>query len=212
MLESLKLVPESYRSSRDWQVIFKLLDYIICDQKYDIDHFIDIINPNKCPDGLLPLLASIVGYDYDYNEPYSSNRLIIKYFSELLTNRGSETGLKLAAALSISSAGGDRNVESLSMFRIVYDRAENKVKIYLTYPAYLKKLRDLVEVVRPAGVPVIVIPAVQTNFNEQIIVDEKITHFHDNAPSDTDKSQRGEVSDKHKVGFGEVIKDFKKED
>lgn len=202
MIESKNLVPLVYRNSRDYQAILKLLDLIINATKSDIDNFVSLINPDRCPDHMLPLLASYVGYDYDIKESVDANRLIIKYYPYLIRNRGSETGITLATALSVNAIGSIEDIESLSMFHIEYQKYENKINIYIYYPNYLSKIRDLIEVVRPAGVRVELIPANPINTIDRIEIHDYI---------ENDKQQytqdRYNVSDKDKVGFSEVAKD-----
>lgn len=159
MIESKKLVPHAYARSRDYQVILKILDLLICACKSDIDNFVNILNPMKCKSNILPLLASYVGYKYDNKESVNTNRLIIKYYPSLIRNRGSETGIKLATALSVNAVGDKDDIEMLSMFHIDYVEKEGKINIYIYYPNYLSKIRDLIEVVRPAGVRCELIPA-----------------------------------------------------
>lgn len=199
MIESKNFVPQVYRNSRDYQAILKLLDLIINAIKSDIDNYVSLINPDRCPDHMLPLLASYVGYDYDPKESYDSNRLIIKYYPYLIHNRGSETGITLATALSVNAIGGIDDIESLSMFHIEYQKEENKINIYIYYPNHLSKIRDLIEVVRPAGVRVELIPAKPINTIDRIEVRDYIG---------LDKEQYSEdrynVSNKDKVGFAEV--------
>lgn len=202
MIESKNLVPLVYRNSRDYQAILKLLDLIINATKSDIDNFVSLINPDRCPDHMLPLLASYVGYDYDIKESVDANRLIIKYYPYLIRNRGSETGITLATALSVNAIGSIEDIESLSMFHIEYQKQNNKINIYIYYPNYLSKIRDLIEVVRPAGIRVELIPANPINTIDRIEVHDYI---------ENDKQQytqdRYNVSDKDKVGFSEVATD-----
>lgn len=202
MIESKKMVPSVYRNSRDYQAILKLLDLIINAIKSDIDNYVSLINPDRCPDHMLPLLASYVGYEYDPKESYEANRLIIKYYPYLIHNRGSETGITLATALSVNAIGGIEDIESLSMFHIEYQKEDNKINIYIYYPNYLSKIRDLIEVVRPAGVRVELIPAEPINTIDRI-------EMHDYIENDRQQytQDRYNVSDKDKVGFSEVASD-----
>ena len=202
MLESKNFVPLVYRNSRDYQAILKLLDLIINAIKSDIDNFVSLINPDKCPDHMLPLLASYVGYDYDIKESIDANRLIIKYYPYLIRNRGSETGITLATALSVNAVGSVEDIESLSMFHIEYKRKENKINIYIYYPNYLSKIRDLIEVVRPAGVRIELIPANPINTIDKIEIHDYIENKKEQYTQD-----RYNVSDKDRVGFSEVASD-----
>lgn len=149
---------------------------------------------------MLPLLASYVGYKYDYSESYNSNRLIIKHYPEMIRNRGSETGLALATALSVNSLGEVDQVEALSMFRIEYQKSESRIDIYIFFPNNLNKIRELIEVVRPAGCGLQLIPAqlIQTIDGIQI-------HSYGYGKKYSFDSTRYTVGTENKVGFGEVI-------
>lgn len=186
MLECRELVPDTYIDSRDYQALLKILDILMNNIKSDNIHIIDAINPDKCPDHMLPLLASYVGYNYDYNESYDSNRIIIKNYPSLIRNRGNETGISLAAALSVNISEKFESVEDLSMFHMYYDPENGDIKIF--YPSYLSKLRDLIEIVRPAGVKCVLIPAESIKSNEQIRINdfaEVIKHKYDEQVSST---------------------------
>lgn len=200
LIESRYMVPEAYSESRDYQVFLKLIDLIINAVKLDTDAFVNLINCDKCPDHMLPILASYVGYKYDYKESFDSNRMIIKYYPYLIRNRGNEIGIRLATALSVNAVGTLDDVELLSMFRIEYDRSTNKIQIYVYYPRYLSKIRDLIEVVRPAGVRLELIPSdIITTVDKIDIYDWAYTEGFDYK-----SSNRWKVSDENKVGFGQV--------
>ena len=199
ILESKTFIPYILRASRDVQAYCKLFDLIINHFKTNADYWISLIDFDSCPDHLLPLLASYVGYKYDYSESYDSNRLIIKHYPEMIRSIGSKVGMALATALSVNALGEIDKVEALSMFNIDYQRDGNKVKIYVYFPANLSKVRDLIEIVRPAGCGLELVPAeiIQTIDGIQVHSYEYHTKF----PYD---STRYEVSNKDKVGFAEV--------
>ena len=101
IIESKNYIPQVMRRSRDMQAICKVLDLLINNFKTNVDYWTSLIDFDTCPDHLLPLLASYVGYKYDYTESYSTNRLIIKHYPEMIRLRGSELGISLATALSV---------------------------------------------------------------------------------------------------------------
>lgn len=202
MINSDKFVPKAYSKSRDYQVFLRLFDLVFSCIKSDIDNYIGLISPDKCTDQMLPLLATYVGYKYDYNESYKANRLIIKYYPYLIRNRGSEIGIRLAAALSVNAIGDLGDIESLALFRIEYEKKDNKINVYIYYPGYLRKIRDLIEVVRPAGIRVELIPA------EPIDTIDKV-NIHDYMHIDGSQysgSDRYKIGEDNRVGFGEVAK------
>lgn len=199
IIESKNYIPWVVRQSRDIQSLCKILDLLINSFKTNSDYWINLIDFDSCPDQLLPLLASYVGYKYDYTESYDTNRLIIKHYPDMIRNRGSEIGMALATALSVNALGEIDKVEALNMFHINYEKTEKKVKIYIYFPSNLSKIRDLIEVVRPAGCGLELIPAdvIQTIDGIQIHSYEYGTKY----PYDI---TRYSVDTKSKVGFSEV--------
>jgi hypothetical protein len=151
ILESKNFIPNVLAQSRDMQAMCKMLDLIINSYKTNADYWVNLIDFDSCPDNLLPLLASYVGYKYDYTESYASNRLIIKHYPEMIKNRGSKIGMSLATALSVNTLGDIDKIEALSMFKLDFRQTENKLYIYVFFPSNLSKIRDLIEIVRPAG-------------------------------------------------------------
>ena len=167
--------------------------------KTDIDMIPDNLDPYKCNQKLLELLASFVGYDYDYSESFDANRMIIANYINMIRNRGNKIGLSMAAALSFNSKEDLDKVEELNMFSIDFIRSENKVAIYIYYPVYLDKIRDLLERVRPIGLALEIIPAYEINAIETIEVHD----YYENNLQPYDTTRR-DVSDESKVGYTEV--------
>lgn len=200
IIESKNYIPSILRQSRDMQALCKLLDLLINNYKTNADYWTSLIDFDTCPDNLLPLLASYVGYKYDYTESYSTNRLIIKHYPEMIKNRGSELGMSLATALSVNALGEIDKVEALAMFRIDYQKSDNKIYIYIYFPSNLSKIRDLIEVVRPAGCGVNLIAAdiIQT------IDGIEISDYVDTPTKYAYDQTRYEVSRESRVGFSEV--------
>lgn len=200
IIESKNYIPQVMRRSRDMQAICKVLDLLINNFKTNVDYWTSLIDFDTCPDHLLPLLASYVGYKYDYTESYSTNRLIIKHYPEMIRLRGSELGISLATALSVNALGDIDKVEALAMFRLDYRQSENKLYIYVYFPSNLSKVRDLIEVVRPAGCGMQIVAAdiIQTidgiAISDFVGVPSKYAYDH----------TRYEVSREDRVGFAEV--------
>lgn len=204
MLESRDMVPKVYSESRDYQAILKLLDLINCTEKSDINNFVAYINPEYCKSSYLQHLASYIGYQFDSNLSFETNRLIISHFKDLINNRGSETGIKLAAALAINavklSAGTDQVLMDLStsLVDIGFDQDEGLITVYVFSDNYSMKMFDLIEVVRPAGVRVRVLYSQRVSNYDKIDVDEDFVGT--KSAYSSDRSEVGETD----VGFGEV--------
>ena len=165
MIDNRDNVPSAYGDkSRDYQVLLKLFDLVCNFIKLDIDAFKSLLNPESCPDHMLPLLASFMEYSYDYNETFNANRLIMKYYPKLLRNKGNEIGLKSSVLLSCNIS--DKDTPNLNKIIADYDYAN--ATIYVYYPGYLNKVRDLIEVTRPAGMRVILLSYDEINAVEVV--------------------------------------------
>jgi len=199
IIESKNYIPWVLRQSRDMQSICKILDLLINSYKTNTDYWVNLIDFDGCPDNMLPLLASYVGYKYDYTESFDTNRLIIKHYPEMIKNRGSKIGMSLATALSVNALGDIDKVEALSMFKLDYQKRDNKLYIYIFFPSNLSKIRDLIEVVRPAGcgVQLIASDIIQT-------VDGIELHDFFKATKYKYDSTRYNVSSEDKVAHSEV--------
>lgn len=201
IIKSKDYVPYFYRNSRDYQVFLNLVDLIVNVIKINIDTIPDNLDPTKCNYLLLELLASFVGYDYDHKETYEANRLIITNYINMIRNRGNMVGIKTSAALSFNAQDDEDRVEDLKMFDVQYVQSEHKIAIYVYVPSYLQKIRDLLEKTRPAGIPMEMIPAINVHTSDGVA----FTDYINPELQDYDNTRR-EVSEKSKVGFGEVTR------
>ena len=199
IIESKKYIPWVLRQSRDVQAICKVLDLLINDYKLNVDYWSSLVDMDTCPDRLLPLLASYLGYKYDYSESYSTNRLIMRHYPQMIRHRGSEIGMSLATALSVNALGDIDKVEALAMFRFRYVKSEHKLYIYIYFPANLSKIRDLIEVVRPAGCGIQLLAAQIIDTVDGIEISDYI-----DPKSFPYSFTRYTVGDLDRVGFSEV--------
>ena len=157
--------PAVYKDSRDYKAFLTLLDSVINISKYEIDNMTDLYDPLKCKYEVLPFLAEMMGYEYNVKDSIDENRVIIDNFSKLLHYRGSETGIKLAASLSLNSVGNRAEIADLRFLEVLYDR-ENGI-IYVVYPRENTKVRNLIDWVRPVGMAVELLAADQlTNLDK----------------------------------------------
>lgn len=199
IIESKKLIPSILSQSRDMQAICKLLDLLINSFKNNVDYWVSLIDFDQCPDNMLPLLASYVGYKYDYTESYDTNRLIIKHYPEMIRHRGSNIGLSLATALSVNALGEIDKLEALSMFKLDPKMVDGKLKIYIFFPSNLRKIRDLLEVVRPAGCGLEIVAA-----DYIATIDGIKIHSYGEGSRYAYDLTRYSVDSEDKVGFAEV--------
>jgi phage tail-like protein len=160
LLDTKTMIPQVYSKERDIQVFNKLLDIILTSCKYDIDNLGNLYDAMKCPVDLLPLLASTLNYQYNFSDTVTGNRRTIDAFSTLEKYRGSEVGLKMAAALSLTSLdisednaelveSGNSYMDALRNLIIRYDFDSGLITI--DYPNTYTLVRYLMDYVRPVG-------------------------------------------------------------
>ena len=166
MINSENFVPQVYKNSRDFKALLTLLDIVLNLSKYEIDNIKDLYDPMKCPVQLLPYLAEMVGYKYNNKDSVRENRIIIANFAKLIHYRGSETGIKLAAALSLNSAGKEEEIQDLSFLQVIYNRENATIQIF--YPREHTKVRNLIDYVRPVGMSTSLIGAMGLYATEQV--------------------------------------------
>lgn len=180
MIDSRKYVPEYYAKSRDFQVFLKLIDLVVNAAKADIDYFTSLISPDQCKARMLPLLSNYVGKNYWYDEKVRFNRIIIKNWADLKQNRGSYTGISMAVSLAFTQLEEMNDAQIFKLFNIDmvteednYGRRINKIRVYVYYKAYLSKLYELIEAVRPAGTVIEIIPSISINSQETIVLTDE---------------------------------------
>lgn len=164
-------VPEVYSDSRDYRVFLHMVEILATVIKYNADHYPDLYDPADCPDNLLPYLAGMVGYEYDYGLPINDNRIIIKYFPYLIRNRGSEIGIKLAMALSLNINTDIDDYIRLDDLDVDYNYEKGIITIY--YPKGAEIRKYLLEVVRPVGMTLELVPVDQVKTKEELDIKVK---------------------------------------
>lgn len=91
------LVPDVYEStSRDFQLISNLKTCVFSATKEDIDSIVDIISTEHCPDRLLPLLQSRLGFITDKEFDNRTLRIALSVFPYLIKNKGTLKAIKQA--------------------------------------------------------------------------------------------------------------------
>lgn len=188
-------VPEVYSDSRDYRVFLRLASILMSVLRDNIGGVPTLYSADDCPETMLSLLASMVGYNYDSSRTIESNRMIIKYYPLLLRHRGSKLGIKIAAALSLNSLN-EAPQYSLDNIIIEFDYEKGLIKVY--YPQTDALSRDLIEAVRPVGLRIEMIPSFISNNTDELRVFADL----ESEVEAWDESRTSvEVS---KVGFGDT--------
>ena len=160
ILDSKKFIPEVYSRERDMQVFTTLIDILLTACKYDIDSLYRLYDASVCPEQFLPYLADTVNYKYDNANTVTSNRKIISIFMTMLRYKGSEKGLKIATALSLTTLDlsiknleyADVNTDYLLALQDLVIRYKyEEAKIIIDYPNIYTQVRYLLDYVRPVG-------------------------------------------------------------
>ena len=208
LIHSRDNVPDIYTTSRDYQAILRLLDIITNVEKNDVNNMVSLVNADKCPSKYLPLLASYVGYDYDYSLSYETNRLIIKYYPLMIKYRGSEKGIRIACAVAINSAMEKDDISGdMEYLNVIYDEDDKILKVFVGANVLTKKMFELIELVRPVGMGIQVKQSVGVRPKEILKLEDYVTVSN----LDFSVNNRNKVmpmsdpdDDINTVGFGEV--------
>ena len=179
LLNTKTMIPQVYAKERDIQVFTNLLDIILSSCKYDIDNLGDIYDPYRCPQSLLPLLAYTLNYQYNFSDTVTANRRVIGAFTLMEKYRGSEVGLKMAAALSLTSLDISKYNAELQNLNTDYLDALRELKvtydfetghIVIDYPNTYTLVRDLMDYVRPVGMFLEIRSVVGHNINTDVML------------------------------------------
>lgn len=147
MIRLQENVPEVYvKESRDFQLFCRLYDLINNSTRYSIESTINLLDPLKCSDRILPLLSTRVGFfpKSEYNTLAFRN--IINAFSYILKYKGSKQGIEMALNVILKA----ENNYDKSDIRI--DRNNSIIKV-LTKKSIQNEalLRDVLSYVIPIG-------------------------------------------------------------
>lgn len=181
-------VPDVYKESSDFRFFIKWFELCLSKVKYDTDHFTDLLDPQRCPSDLLWLLGDTIGFKYDARLCNAFNRLVMLYFMPMIRNKGSKTGVTLAAEVnlaqfSINNYGKEKE--------ILYDRLEDTSipvnSVYVTphtkegyidivYFSAEKPVDACVEYVRPLGMYMFDHAGVRFDARTKISIDARLTN------------------------------------
>lgn len=160
MMQSERYIPEVYRKERDIKVLTRLFDIIFTFCKYQVDNLGSVYDAYKCPEQFLPFFAKTLNFDYNYADTVTANRRIIDAFAIMERNKGSEIGLKMATALSLTSMSIAQDNDELIDIASDYIEILNNIRIAISYedgviqidyPNIYSLVRYLLDYVRPVG-------------------------------------------------------------
>lgn len=179
IMNTSTMIPEVYARERDMQSLTKLFDIIFTYCKYNIDNLGDVYDAYKCPVDFLPMFAKTLNYNYNYNDTVLANRRIIDVFSIMEHNRGSETGIRMATALCLTSMDVSQDngelvdiisdyISILNSIRVAINYEEGVIQI--DYPNVYSLVRYLLDYVRPVGMIIQLRSVVGTDIHREAML------------------------------------------
>lgn len=184
-------VPEVYKQSADFRFFLKWVDECFSQIKYDTENIVDLLDPERCPASLLWMLGDTKGYKYDDRVSVAFNRLVILYFMSLIRNRGSKTGVTLAAEINLAQlnlneyakeneAYEDRIADTSIPVNSAYVTSHTKEGyVDIVYFSEEVPTDVCLEYVRPLGMYCFTHAGVRVDSRTKISVDARLTNTED---------------------------------
>lgn len=180
-------VPDIYKSSADFRTFLNWFSECLTKLQDDIENITDLIDPERCPKDLLWLLAETMGFRYEEKMLPAYNRLVLLYFMSMIYNRGSRTGMLLAAETNLAQfnindyadeneAYADRLADTSIPVNSVYlSEHPDKGYIDLVYYSEREPIDVCIEYVRPVGMYCFKHSGVRVDARTKISIDAKLT-------------------------------------
>lgn len=186
-------VPEIYKESQDFRFFLNWFQTSLSKIKYDTENFMDLFDPQRCPQKLLWMLADTMGFKYDSRLSTAFNRLVLLYFMSMIRNRGSKDGVTLAAEVNLGQFILDENAKEYyenSGDDIYYNRLSTTQipvnSVYVTphteqgfievvYFSDKVPIDACIEYVRPLGMYLFQFAGVRYDARTKISVDARLT-------------------------------------
>lgn len=180
-------VPDVYKSSADFRIFLDWFSECLTKVQEDIENITDLIDPERCPKDLLWLLAETMGFRYEEKMLPAYNRLVLLYFMSMIYNRGSRTGMLLAAETNLAQfnvidyASEDKAYEdrladtSVPVNSVYLSEHPDKGYIDLVYYSEKEPTDVCIEYVRPVGMYCFTHAGVRVDAKTQISVDARLT-------------------------------------
>lgn len=182
-------LPEIYKSSFDFRFFLDWFQAALTKIQFDIENIPDLYDPLRCPSELLWMLCDTIGFKYDDRLPPAYNRFILHYFMSMIRNKGSETGVLLAAEVNVAQkdvlARGEED-------NILYDRLEDvsipvnsayvnshidEGYVEVVYFSTDRPIDACLEYVRPLGMYVFDYAGVRYDAETHVSVDARLTNM-----------------------------------
>lgn len=184
-------VPEVYKESADFRFFLKWIELNLAEIQYKTDNLIDLLDPLRCPSNLLWMLGDTCGYKYDERVSVAFNRLVLLYFANMIRNRGSRSGMILAAQTNLAQFSlNDYAEENPELAERLDDTTipVNSVSVtkntkygYIDVVYYAENVPTdvCIEYVRPLGMYCFQHAGVIINARTKVSVDARLTNLND---------------------------------
>ena len=180
-------LPEVYKESMDFRFFINWISLCLSQTKFDTENLLDLLDPERCPKDLLWMLADTFGFKYDDRLLPAFNRLVLLYFMSMIRNRGSRTGVMLAAEVNLAQF-------NLNLYATEDDIYQDKLKdttipvnsayvtehtsegyIDIVYYSENNPIDACLEYVRPLGMYCFARPGVGISIRTKVSIDAKLT-------------------------------------
>ena len=180
--------PAIYRESPDFRFFLNWFSECLEKVKYDTENLIDTLDPLRCPKELLWLLCDTFGFKYDDRFLPAFNRLVLLYFMSMIYNRGSETGMMIAAETNLAQfninlyaqeneALSDRLEDTTIPTNSAYVTAHpEEGYIDIVYTAEKLPIDACIEYVRPLGMYCFQAVGLRVDARTKISVDARLAN------------------------------------
>lgn len=184
-------MPEVYKESADFRFFLKWIELNLSEIQYKTDNFTDLIDPLRCPSNLLWMLGDTCGFKYDERLSVAFNRLIILYFAKMIRNRGSQSGIILAAQINLDEFNLRNQAQENPALEERLDDTTipvNSVSVtkdnkhgYIDVVYYSENVPTdaCIEYVRPLGMYCFQHAGVEVNARTKVSVDARLTNLND---------------------------------
>lgn len=184
-------VPEVYKESADFRFFLKWFESALSKVRYDTENIFDLYDPLRCKSELLWMLADTMGFKFDDRLPVAFNRLVLMYFMSMIKNKGSKTGVMLAAEVNLAQFNIHEYGKENEM---LYDRLEDTSipvnSVYVTphveegyidvvYFSAQKPVDACIEYVRPVGMYCFQHAGVRVDSRTKISIDARLTNINE---------------------------------
>jgi len=179
-------VPDVYKQSIDFRFFLTWFSECLSKVKYDTENITSLLDPERCPKNLLWLLCETMGFKYDDRFIPAFNRLILLYFMSMIYNRGSETGIMIAAETNLAQFNlnkyaqeDDALVDRLEDTSIPVNSAyvtahPDEGYIDIVYFSEEQPIDACIEYVRPVGMYCFQVSGVRADARTKISVDARL--------------------------------------